>query len=209
MRAGVWFAVALAGSLALSPPAGAQISQHYIKLCDAGEYAVGLHAGVGSWVNRVQAMCAKWDGKTGTFGPPHEATSKDTSDFTGGDNGGRNMDRFCQYGSQNVLVGVHYGHAHTDNGAYAQNVHLICAYALNPVSANDEAELSSDSGGPDGGSDCPPGQLGIGLDVTADVQVHDIYMKYAAQPTMIAPSASTSKWDRTRRALHTVPPAPH
>ena len=58
MRAGVWFAVALAGSLALSPPAGAQISQHYIKLCDAGEYAVGLHAGVGSWVNRVQAMCA-------------------------------------------------------------------------------------------------------------------------------------------------------
>ncbi len=75
MRMKLFVALAsLAAALAFAASASAQISRHYIKLCGPGEYAVGLHAGVGSWINRVHAMCAKWDRARGalhTVPPPH------------------------------------------------------------------------------------------------------------------------------------------
>lgn len=168
-------------------------------MCAEQGYLVGLRAGVGSWIDSVQAICAKYDPKTGAmFG--HQPEGPVFGGSGGGITEGESWDgrRKCE-GNDVVYA---FGVRETKGQRVLGQIILACLDSISkrrPTNAPEDQPFRTviaGSGnlkyeGPTPGDSCAPGKAAVGIRVRAGAYVDAFTLVCAPLGWPAAPKMTT------------------
>jgi hypothetical protein len=183
-------------ALVCSPLASASLIAPDVELCNSGEYAVGLMARAGPWINSIAPVCARWDNDHLQSGPLRTAKSA-------GGPGGNPIRQLCPAGTAIWSWRVSTVSAKGQSLVWAMSAQckgLAPPHDFHPNILHLDAAGGLPAGPAVPEGKCQQGQLAVGMQVWSSVSqpaVIDIKMQCGRGPTVDMPMATTRNADGT------------
>ncbi len=148
--------------------------------CDPGSYLVGFDAFIGDWNDRINPLCAAWDPRTRTLGPPRMTTWLGTSP------GGKFLSGVCSDGGIVYRLTTGFTVNSDNQPAFTQGTGLSCALPLSAKTPH--GSLRFNGAAASNGvmqENCPANELAIGIVARSGLSVDAIGLICGDEPKAI------------------------